>query len=484
MKRCFSLLLILILIPVFEARAENTLKNHRFQDWADGCPKSWSTTLGAATGFGPQSKLVKNKERGVALTGDAKTKRWTLLKQWSPAQPGKMARLQFHSRVLGLKRDAGQRYNCYVALFFLNEAKQLVSVAKKDIRDQHWRSFTITAKTPEKARTIEAVLFLSMSGRLEWRDVTMDYLRPEQSFDLLIDEMSRKYSHFKMAGGDWQKTAALYRAKANAAKTAQEFIEAVKPYLASLKDEHVWLAGPDGKKTYPYSTQTALTVNFKTVVKQLQSPKQLGRISLMGKTKEGYGYFALASLRGSKEVFTKIEKAAKDLRDCPGLIVDLRANGGGRESNAQGIVSYWADQARVYGRSKTRSGLKNGAFIEDRKRSIYPAKELSAYKKPIVVLIGPGCVSSGEGMAMMLRALPQAQFIGEPTRGSSGNPAPLLLPNGVTVYYSRWVSMLPSGEPFEGKGLQPDITLRHKSGPEDLVLKRARAALKKALGAQ
>ncbi|MDF1661717.1 MAG: S41 family peptidase [Planctomycetota bacterium] len=484
MNRKQSLLLILVFAPLFKVGAEETLQNPRFRDWTEGCPKSWQTTLGAASGVGPESKLVKNKDRGVALTGDAKTKRWTLLKQSMPARPGKMARLQFHSRVLGLKREQGQRYNCYAALFFLNEKKQLVSVSRKDIQDKHWRSFTITAKTPEKATTIEAVLFLSMTGRLEWRGVTMDYLVPEQSFDLLIDEMARKFSHFKETELDWQKRAASYREKAKAAKTAQEFVTVVTPLLASLKDSHVWMVDPLGKKTYLYPNRGPLTVNFKMVVKQLESPKQLGRISLIGKTKEGYGYIAIASLHGSKDVFAKIEKAAKDLRDCPGLIVDLRANGGGQESKAQRIVSYWTDQSRVYGRSKTRSGMKNGVFIEDRKRSIYPIRGLPAYKKPIVVLIGPGCVSSGEGMAMMLRALPQAQLIGESTRGSSGNPAPLLLPNGVTVYYSRWVSMLPSGESFEGKGLSPDILARYIKGPDDLVLERARAALKKALKSQ
>lgn len=483
MTRQMLLLLLLVFSPLLGVHGEELLQNPRFQDWKDNCPKSWQTMLGAATGFGPQSKLVKNEGRGVALTGDVKTKRWTLLKQGKTAQAGKVARLQFQSRVLALKRDKGQRFNCYVALFFLNEKKKLVGVSRKDIRDSHWRSFTITAKTPETATTIEAVLFLSMSGRLEWRDVSMDYLAPEQSYDLLIEEMARKFSHFK-AGFDWQKSAAVYRTRAKAAKTAQEFVAVIQPLLATLKDSHVWMVDPAGKKTYPYPNRARSTVNFKTVVKQLESPKQLGTIALAGKTEEGYGYLAVASLQGSRDVFANIEKAAKELRDCPGLIVDLRANRGGRESNAQRIASYWTDQRRVYGRSKTRSGMKGGGFIENAKRQIYPAKGLPAYKKPIVVLIGPACVSSGEGMAMMLRALPQAVFVGEATQGSSGNPSPLLLPNGVTVYYSRWVSMLPSGTSFEGKGLSPDILARHKKGQTDLVLERARQALKKTIKSQ
>ena len=39
----------------------------------------------------------------------------------------------------------------------------------------------------------------------------------------------------------------------------------------------------------------------------------------------------------------------------------------------------------------------------------------------VVCIIGPGCVSSGEGFAKMLAALPHVTLVGEPTRGSSGS---------------------------------------------------------------
>jgi carboxyl-terminal processing protease len=84
----------------------------------------------------------------------------------------------------------------------------------------------------------------------------------------------------------------------------------------------------------------------------------------------------------------------------------------------------------------------------------------------VVVLVGPGCVSSGEGFAQMMAAIPGVVLLGQHTAGQSGNPRPLELPNGVVVTFSRWVSLLPDGTPIEGKGVPPDVPVEH-AGPGD-----------------
>jgi C-terminal processing protease CtpA/Prc len=87
----------------------------------------------------------------------------------------------------------------------------------------------------------------------------------------------------------------------------------------------------------------------------------------------------------------------------------------------------------------------------------------------VVVLLGPGCVSSGEGMALMLDALPQVRTVGQPTRGASGSPAPVPLPNGVDVWFSRWVTERMDGISLEGRGVTPDVPVVHE-GPGDPTL--------------
>jgi hypothetical protein len=56
--------------------------------------------------------------------------------------------------------------------------------------------------------------------------------------------------------------------------------------------------------------------------------------------------------------------------------------------------------------------------------------------------------------------LPNVTTVGLPTRGSSGNPAAAEVgETGLTVYFSRWVDLLPDGAVLEGKGVHPAVVV-------------------------
>ena len=68
------------------------------------------------------------------------------------------------------------------------------------------------------------------------------------------------------------------------------------------------------------------------------------------------------------------------------------------------------------------------------------------------------CVmSSNESFVLMLRQAKDCTVVGQPTFGSSGNPKPFELGNGVTAYIATWQDLRLDGTPFEGEGLQPDV---------------------------
>src|SRR5439155_17548257 len=115
-------------------------------------------------------------------------------------------------------------------------------------------------------------------------------------------------------------------------------------------------------------------------------------------------------------------------------------------------ASLFCSNETVYARNKYRNGPDHNAFTKERERTL-PASP-DSYTKPVVCLIGPGAVSSGEGFVQMMRCLPQVTTVGLPTRGASGNPKPFVLSGtGLTVYFSRWVDLMPDGTSFEGKGI-------------------------------
>jgi C-terminal processing protease CtpA/Prc len=123
---------------------------------------------------------------------------------------------------------------------------------------------------------------------------------------------------------------------------------------------------------------------------------------------------------------------------------------------AQRIAREFAARDAVYARSKYRDGPKPSDFGPTYSRVLEASER--PFTKPVVCVLGPGCVSSGEGFAKMMKALPQVTIVGLPTRGSSGNPSPFTLPGvPVMVMYSRWVDMQPDGTPVEGRGIPPEI---------------------------
>ena len=144
------------------------------------------------------------------------------------------------------------------------------------------------------------------------------------------------------------------------------------------------------------------------------------------------------------------------------------------------IAGYFADKRYLYARSKGRAGPAPDDFRQWPARYVKPAGD-KPFTRPVVCLVGPGCVSSGECFALMMKALDHSTLVGQPTRGASGNPAPVVLPNGVKVWFSRWVSMETDGTPIEGRGVMPDVKVRH-TGPGDPTFEKGVEILREKTG--
>lgn len=334
-----------------------------------------------------------------------------------------------------------------------------------------WVGQSVTLRVPQNAVAGRVVIFLSKSGALEVRDVRLERFTAAESFALLTAEMDRHYSFFEHKGVDWNQLTESHRAQADAASGPDAFIDAVRPMLAELKDLHVFLVRPDGEQVPTFVSGYRPNFDYRAVAAQLEDLRRIGKVGLAGRTKEGFGYLAVASLSFDEATMRTLAEALVSMSDAPGLMIDIRGNGGGDENRARQLLGLLATEPVVYARSRIRSGPRAGDFGRPRARRLDPVGDAS-YQGPIVGLIGPGCTSSGEAMAMMLAALPNATLIGQPTRGASGNPQPLELPNGVVAYFSRWQSLRPDGTPIEGRGVEPDVTVAH-DGPGDPTFAKA-----------
>ena len=464
---------VLLALPVLAG--DNLLTNAGFSEWKEGLPAGWKAAKGAGAPGGKESEILKGEDGGVQLGGDASTAVWRVLTQDMSGIAEGYLRLTFEARATGLKVEGKQFDNAWVGLSGLGAGVQPLVEARERVTSEDWTAFEILlpqVKTP----VVRVSMFLSKTGRLEARKLVLEKLAPEDSADLLLRQVGRFYSYFDHKKLSWPALVKRHREKLEGAVDAEAFAAAAREFLAELQDPHVYLLKPDGSRVGTYERKWDRNFDYKWVGKQLQEPVQIGKVAFAGTTSEGFGVVAIGSLVLDEETATKIVAEIDARLEAPGFILDLRGNSGGNEKWAQDFASIFADQERVYALSSFRNGPKPADLSPPSERRIAPRKG-KTFTKPVVVLTGPGCISSGEGFVKAMKCLPHVTLVGLPTAGASGNPAPVELPNGVTVWFSRWVDLLPDGTPTEGKGIVPDVEVRQE-GDGDAAFMKAVELLK------
>lgn len=139
----------------------------------------------------------------------------------------------------------------------------------------------------------------------------------------------------------------------------------------------------------------------------------------------GLGYVYLRNVNGDTQP-AELQTAFRALQDCPGMVVDMRWNGGGGGENAVAACFPGSGEADDHDK----------------------------WTKPVAVLIGPRVMSSGDSVAHFLKAWYNHRLFGENTSGASGPKGSFELPSGfASVRYvrSHWKSRM-----LEGIGVAPD----------------------------
>ena len=439
------------------------LRNADFSDWVVGKPWSWTLELGAQHGEGPESRVTKGPKGGVRIEGDAATKRWLLLAQPVDLAPKSVVRLRWEVRALGLQLDPGQRGNAYVGLrTHMKDSGTLEGFRVSGELREVWTPGELVARMPEPPTRTSVVVFLSQTGALEVRGLSLEVLAPEQSFDVLVDHMARHYSFFAVKEFDWAKHTPAFRARALAAKDEAGFVEVLREMLAALEDLHVTIRRTDGTVVPTVTKGPTPNVEIRPLMGMLKKPVLLGKAGFSAELTPDVGYLAVTSLMGPQDDHIAMREALKSMFGRKGLILDLRGNQGGDETRATWLARMLNDEPRVYARRRWRNGPLPGDFGARLDARLMTEPGVEPFAGPVVVLLGPACVSSGEGMALMLDALPNVRTVGQRTRGASGGAAPVTLPNDVEVTYSRWVTERMDGALLEGRGVVPDVPVVHE----------------------
>lgn len=299
------------------------------------------------------------------------------------------------------------------------------------------------------------------------------------AIEAMVRAIETSYSYRDRVVQNWDDVIEASRAALESATTRAGFARAAGRVLGAAQDPHISLGVNDARFG---SVQRSITPNFdpRKLGPTIGELKQLNSISATGVINPGtpraIGYILIGSWPGDGSLLRPAHDELTTMINVgvARIIVDVRSNGGGDELTARAFAARFTQGRSVYSRNRIRDNSRPGGWLGPYERAVQPIQEeakenphaaqviadagaaaLPLFRGRIVVLQGSACMSSNESFLLMMRHGGHAVLMGETSAGSSGNPRPHELGNGVTLVLPSWEDMEPNGHIVEGRGIEP-----------------------------
>lgn len=170
----------------------------------------------------------------------------------------------------------------------------------------------------------------------------------------------------------------------------------------------------------------------------------------------GIGLIEIPTFGAGKgaDLVAEFDAALEGLRGVPGLIIDLRQNGGGSTLISDQIAGRLLAEPFVYGQEYYTVPLPVRGWARTYRYRVKPRGE--TYTGPVALLTDVFTMSTAENFVVALKDAERAVLVGRPTAGSSGNPLYFTMRGG-GARFSTGDFRRNDGTPLEGVGLQPHI---------------------------
>jgi hypothetical protein len=320
---------------------------------------------------------------------------------------------------------------------------------------------------------------------LKLPDQAQQKVRNEKALRTLMQALDEHYSYRDLRVQDWKKLEKEHAPALLAAKTDKVWACLASHMLEPTQDLHLCLR--IGESTFATGSRAVDPLYRRKLLDRYLKVQDTGTDALYGRTDDGIGYLMVGGWHNLD--MAAIERALGELRLTRAIVVDARPNAGGDETLAQKVAAWFVDGTRVYGKNRYRTGKGRDAFGPVLDRSVLGnADPQQRCDKPVAVLTSRYVMSSNESFVMMMKQAKDCTTVGQPTYGSSGNPKPFDLGNGVTALVPSWQDLRPDGTCFEGQGLAPDVLVEadaQQLEQKDPILEKALEVLRaKAAGKQ
>ncbi|MCD9876221.1 S41 family peptidase [Streptomyces guryensis] len=307
---------------------------------------------------------------------------------------------------------------------------------------------------------------------------------PRTAFDVFWQSFEENYPFFAAKGIDWQTVRDRYRPRIHRDTTRSELSDVFTRMVAPLHDAHV--AVQDGARVFaqgrpgtevPTKQLDARVKKFIVGRDLAKAPYRrdfaAGRITYADLPDGGPGYLRISGFGGYTAAdngsyaadLTELDRAldavltAERVRRLPGLIIDLRINGGGSDSLGIHIAERLTDRPYVaYAKRARNDPADPTRHTRPEPVPVIPARA-PRYTGPVAVLTGGSTVSAGETFTQALMDRPgRTTRIGQPTQGVFSDVMARKLPNAMTAWLPNEEFLTHTGHTFDGTGIPPQIT--------------------------
>ena len=276
-------------------------------------------------------------------------------------------------------------------------------------------------------------------------------------FDRFWRTFDEEYSYFEFKQIDWDGLRDEHRPSAIAATTRSELIPVLLELARPLRDLHVVLIDPSGR--FIPTFQPDRFVNWEeTSWRRVVDPAGWTSVTPdVGYARFGeIGYLMIDSWATERVESRDVDDVLDLLRDAPGLIVDVRRNGGGSDRVALEVAGRFTRRAVLAEWFQFRDGPRHSDLTALTARELEPRGSWQ-FERPVAVLAGRGVFSSNESFISAMRELPHVAIVGDTTGGASGNPGTFDLGAGWRFTVSRWIHYTADRRVIEWQGIAPDL---------------------------
>ena len=361
-------------------------------------------------------------------------------------------------------------------------------VIEVELEPDHTYSMGLNSNTFTNFRSTKGVVLLPV----QWSFTTLPALLPDpkeqrkrnqKALDTLQQTLAEKYSYYDLRVKDWMKLFATAKPALLAAKTDAVWASAAARMLESAADIHLSLRF--GEQTFATGRRAVDSLFRRERLGKYVAVKPAGNeLALYGRTDDGIGYLLVAGWTQPLDL-DAVDRALDELLGCKAIVVDVRPNSGGDETMAQRVAGWFVDGTKVYAKNRYRVRAGKDGFGPIFDRTVTGNTEANKrFGGPIAVLISRYVMSSNESFVMMLQQAKDCTLVGQPTFGSSGNPKPHDLGNGVTIVMPSWQDLRLDGSCLEGKGIAPNVPVdvsEQDLQSSDPILERALERLRAKL---